>query len=290
MATTLSQAFTDFASRLEITDRQVGLISSAKSQVIAELGRQLNLENQPSLDIGSYDRNTMIKYLHEGDVDVMAIMQYQPNAGWYTGIGGPRNCIDYFCRALSSFHASPDRNCVTISYRDFRLDVVPAFRHNGGGFAIPDVTANAWLRSDRFDFQGLITQVNSNMDGAFVPLIKMLKGWNRQNGKPLNGFHLECLAYNHFRNYVRASNYEQMLDSFFELLYTRLFMSTHDPVTREKVDHYLDRGWPSPKHRALEVARKTAQDSKQALMYTYDAKTAISLWRDILGDFFPTYG
>ena len=82
MATDIEKAFADFASALEITVKQEALVSDRRANVEKALRKKLVLHPSEEPNVtGSWDRNTLTRYLYEGDVDVMVILHYgvKPN-------------------------------------------------------------------------------------------------------------------------------------------------------------------------------------------------------------------
>ena len=76
MAVTVKQAFQQFSSNLEITDRQTTLVARRRQNVVSALKEGLTLHKAESKVIGSWDRRTLTRYLFEADVDVMVILNY----------------------------------------------------------------------------------------------------------------------------------------------------------------------------------------------------------------------
>src|SRR4051812_26851862 len=95
MATTIKQSFAAYASNLEITDRQESIVSNCRANVADKIGAVLTLHQERSRVIGSWDRNTLTRYLKEGDVDVMVILSYGAHKEWDTPDGTIR-CLDRF--------------------------------------------------------------------------------------------------------------------------------------------------------------------------------------------------
>jgi hypothetical protein len=296
MATTIEQSFKEYQSNLEIKDRQVALVSDRRKNVVSALAKKLQLHAEsPSLLIGSYDRNTLTRYLAEGDVDVMVVLNYGTHKEWDTAEGTVK-ALDRFRDILEGAYPDTkkrrDRNCITMQFSEFRLDVVPAFKFDDGSFEIPDTVRSAWLHTDPINFADKITAVNKAMDGSFIPLIKMVKGWNRNVGWLIRSFHLECIMYERYKGYVQGYTYSSMLRSFFEELPGYLSVATYDPVTFDRVDGYLDN------HATVtlrQIAKEKAQKAAAASREAYDDQekypsVAIEEWKALLGEFFPAYG
>lgn len=296
MATSIEQAFREYKANLEITSRQESLVGSRRNNVVNALGAKLRLHSeQPSLVIGSWDRHTLTRYLSEGDVDVMVVLHYSENKGWETA-DGTIQALDRFKAILQSAYPNTtlrrDRNCITMQFSEFRLDVVPAFRYDGGYYTIPDSVRRLWVPTDPTAFADKITAVNKTMNGSFVPLIKMVKGWNRDKGWPIRSFHLECIMHGRYKSYTQSYTYPSMLKVFFEALPGYLASACYDPVRGDRVDTYLDNGVsPSKRQIAISKAKSAAAAAKEAYedQERYPA-VAINEWKALLGEFFPAYG
>lgn len=293
MAKTLSESFRQYATNLEITDRQESIVANCKTNVVDALKKELSLHSSdPSRVIGSWDRNTLTRYLSEGDVDLMIVLHYGNNKHWDTP-SGTSAALARFRSILKARYPNTDMvidtNCVTMKLDQFKLDVVPAFYHESGYYQIPDTRRTAWIPTNPIRFQEHITRVNKTMQGDFVPLIKMVKGWNREQGWPIRGFHLECMMYGRYKAYDKTYTYNSMLKVFFEALPGYLSQAAYDPVTNDRVDTYLD---VSGK-RDVAIAKARTAAAKAAEAYADEEKypiTAIGEWKALLGEFFPAYG
>ncbi len=237
----------------------------------------------------------MTRYLFEGDVDLMIILHFQDNQE-YADSEGAEKMLNKFKRILDDNYPDTekrrDRNCITMQFSEFRLDVVPAFKFDTGDYIIPDSVEEKWLSTNPIEFAKKITEVNKKMDSDFVPLIKMIKAWNRQVGWPIGSFHLECIMYNRYCTYQQSYTFDSMIRYFFESLPLYLSTTCYDPVTGERVDKYLDTGGSTTlREIAIKKAKKAAEKSQEAFEYQIKYPSiAIGEWKALLGDFFPVYG
>ena len=297
MALTVKESFRQFSSNLNITDKQATLVSLRRIKVVDEIEKKLFLNTtQPSKLIGSYDRDTHIKYLSEGDIDLMVVLHYGQHSEAWDNKDGVAKVLTRFKGILESAYpkitCSVDRNCVVMKFNEFNLDVVPAFRFKSGDYKIPDTYRGSWLKTNPVKFSKEVTRINKNMDGVFIPLIKMVKGWNRNYSKQLRGFHIECLMLKHYKDYKQSYTYDSMLKVFFSKLPGYLKSACYDPITGDKVDLYLDNsGLGYKRETFVNRATKAAKDAKEAFE-DRDAYPSIAIkeWKDLLGDFFPAYG
>lgn len=299
MALTVKQAFAGYKSNLEITDRQESLVGTRRGNVVKALAANLTLHpDQPSLVMGSWDRRTLTRYLREGDVDVMVVLHHGKHKDWDTPEGTVR-ALDRFkaiLQAQEAYRNTPmrrDRNCITMQFAEFRLDVVPAFLNQAGYYKIPDSVRRRWVATNPFTFAGKITTVNQSMADTFVPLTKMVKGWNRHQGWPIRSFHLECMLYGHYRGYTKAHTYSSTLRRFFQELPGYLRAPCTDPVRGDRVDTYFDNvALESRRQIAVRKAQAAAKAANEAMAAEEAGKEekAIRIWKGLLGEFFPTYG
>jgi hypothetical protein len=295
MATTIKESFKEFASNVNITERQGTVVANCKANVIKKIKAKLDLHSEEARVIGSWDRDTLTRYLSEGDVDVMVILHFGKNKGWNTA-NGTAQVLQRFKAILDEAYPNTpcgvDRHCVTMQLNEFRLDVVPAFSLNSGGYTIPDTYRKEWIATDPITFATNMTDVNKRMDGYFIPLVKMVKAWNREVGKPLKGFHLECMMYERYKGYDKAYTYNSMLPLLFEALPEYVAAACYDPVTGDRVDGYLGADAPgSDRRKAINKAEKAAECAREA--FDDEGKypiTAIKEWKELLGEFFPAYG
>jgi hypothetical protein len=296
MATTVAASFAEFATNTNITDRQAQTVSNCRYNVVEKLKAEISLFDQESLLIGSYDRDTMPRYLSKGDVDVMVVMHYQNNQGWHSA-DGTAYALQKFQRVLAAAFPQTecgiDRNCVTMKLSQFRLDVVPAFYFTDGHYRIPDTYRREWLPTKPKQFGEYITAINKNMDGCFVPLVKMIKAWNAQwTTTRIRSFHLECMIAHACKQYTQKYTYHSLAKVFFAALPGYLAGAIYDPISGDRLDAYLDNiAQTSDRQVLVKRAQAAAASADTAYqMGDYYAKTAIDGWKALFGEFFPAYG
>jgi Second Messenger Oligonucleotide or Dinucleotide Synthetase domain len=188
----VSGAFELFASRLEISDLQQGTVSGRQQAVRAALERRLTVLD--SFLMGSYRRHTMISPLSSADIDVFCVL----DPACY-GPGDQRALLERVRAALRITYPStpairPDGQAVTVRFTDFEMDVVPGFYREGGGFLIPSVEERRWIETDPKGHEKVLARANAAHGGKLVPVVKMIKAWNRNHGSRLHSFYLELMT------------------------------------------------------------------------------------------------
>jgi hypothetical protein len=288
MATTVTEAFAILKSNLEITNLQEATVSTRQLSVRKSLESDLIVLD--SFLTGSYSRHTMIAPLTEADVDVFVVLD--PS---YYEAGGQAKMLDLVKSTLKkTFPRTPDisRNgqAVTIQFNDFAVDVVPSFYRKGGGYLIPNSTIQTWIATDPKKHVEIVTEANAKHGSNFIPLVKMIKCWNRCVGRNFHSFHLEVMALQVLEN-VRISDFPSGARYFFDK--SRDFIKTEnlDPAgyggdvgayinTNAKIQNAVNRF-----ETALEKALRAEDYERRGYI-----SQAIETWKIVFGDYFPSYG
>jgi hypothetical protein len=75
------------------------------------------------------------------------------------------------------------------------FDVVLAVDRTGGGYEIPDTTVGDWIATNPEIHKQEATKKNGECGDKWIPLVKMIKGFNREWDKPVRpSFLLEVMA------------------------------------------------------------------------------------------------
>jgi hypothetical protein len=182
-----------------------------------------------------------------------------------------------------------DGQAVTITFSDFKVDVVPGFFPTGGGFLIPDANMKKWLSTDPKKHVELWSASSKAHVGSLVPLIKMLKCWNRQRGDLFRSFHLEVLV-RHVLSGVTITDYPSGARFVFDKMRSKVWSKVADPAGySDDVAPYLCKVDADKMIAELDYAHRSALAAETNLNRGL-TKTAIEGWRSIFGDQFPAYG
>lgn len=294
MATTIPQSFLKLRQNLEITGLQAATVSSRQNNVRNVVEKELTVLD--SFLTGSYSRNTMIAPLAEADVDIFIVLDPKYFSNYNNGQnGGQAGLLDLVKRALlRTYTKTPDisRNgqAVTIRFTDFVVDVVPGFYRNGGGFLIPNSIDQTWIPTDPKKHIEIMTEANRLHKNDMVPLVKMIKGWNKNCGSFFSSFHLEMLAI-HILNGVNISDFPSGVRFFFDKGRSLISQQNLDPAgyggdmgnylnTQDKIDQALAKF-------QLAYDRSIKAEDFERRGHTEDA---VDMWIKIFGNYFPAYG
>lgn len=287
MATTIKQSFAELRRNLEITDLQASTVSTRQSKV-----REVMEDGMTVLDsflVGSYQRNTMIRPLKEADVDIFVVLDPK-----YYDPSGYASLLDKVKGTLRKAYETPDisRNgqAVTIFFSDFRVDVVPAFNRTGGGYLIPNSVLKQWISTHPKVHIDQWASENKAHGGDLVPLLKMLKAWNRENGSLMTSFHLETLALKILTG-VTISDFWSGARYVFDKARTVVPYPVLDPAGYGgNVGAYLNTAAKvSDVVSHLETAYSRAVSAEE-LESKGKTSEAVAKWRLVFGSYFPAYG
>jgi Second Messenger Oligonucleotide or Dinucleotide Synthetase domain len=286
MAKTIDEGFSELLSNLEISDLQESTVSIRQKNVRAAVEDGLTVLD--TFLAGSYRRSTMIAPLSEADVDIFVVLDAE-----YFEADGQAALLDRVKRVLrKTYTKTPDisRNgqAVTIVFTDFKVDVVPTFHRKGGGFLIPDSQRGEWIATDPKKHIELWTAANKTHKGDLVPLIKILKGWNKSRDL-LRSFHLEVLILSVLNN-MTISNYPSGVRYVFDKAREKIPLKLADPAgysddvaayinTQSAIDTIVKRlDWAYERSKEAEALAKNGEIEK-----------AFAKWALIFKDYFPAY-
>jgi len=290
LPTTISQGFSKLSSNLEITGLQSSTVSTRQTNVRDAVRNDLTTIED--FLTGSYQRSTMISPLKTADVDIFVVLSSSYFEDFKYNQAG---LLDKVKRSIKkTYPNTPDisRNgqAVTISFSDFTVDVVPAFNRSGGGYLIPNSISSSWIATDPKKHISIWSAANSQHSGRLVPLIKMIKAWNKENGQLLTSFHLECLVLKVLTG-MTMGTYPKTCRYVFDKLRAQIDLQNLDPAGYGgDVGAYLN---TVSKRNDVKSRLTSAYDRAVAAENFEDSgKTsdAYGRWRLVFGNYFPAYG
>jgi len=293
MATTITQAFEILRERLEITGLQKTTVATRQTNVREVMEAGLTVVD--SFLAGSYARSSMISPLKEADVDICMVLDAKYFHHYNGQNGGQAGLLDLVRETLRrTYTRTPDisRNgqAVSVRFEDFVVDVVPAFARQGGGYLIPNSLTQVWLETDPKKHVEIFADANAAHSGSFIPLLKMVKGWNRSHSGYFRSFHLEVLALEVLRG-VRISDMPSGARYVFDKGREAVARKNLDPAGfgddvgryiygREKIEEAVGKF-----QKAFEGAVRAGDFARRGYI-----RNAIEVWGVVFGDYFPTYG
>lgn len=280
----VSEAFDELKSRLEITDQEQAFASKTHQEIRDYLRDRF--EREDDFLTGSYVRHTKTKPLR--DVDIFFVLP-KAEKSEYT----PSSVLATFQSVLSRKYGSDRvesrRRSVKVRFENgapvSSFDVVPGFPRRGGGYEIPDTKLDEWIATDPTAHAELATTKNKDLNESWKPLVKMVKGANRQAGEPIKpSFLLEVMA---LRLVVTPGfgGFPLELQSFFHTASEEVDSEWPDPAGLGPPVN--DQMTLTERLAAGEFLKKAASIAEEARRLEDDGgyASAIRKWRELFGSY-----
>lgn len=287
-----TEAFEKFRKRLELgdTERQ----DAAKRQADVRDCIRGGFDIKADFLSGSYKRHTKTKPLK--DVDVLFVLGLKEKG---RRDKPPIETLQAFERCLKKQYSEVEisRRAVTVEFdknyypedhegKVLSIDAVPAFESGSDEYEIPDKVTGTWIKTNPEKHKEQATAKNKELNQNWVPLVKMVKGWNRANGKPIKpSFLVEVMA----EELVEApfSTYPNEVRNFFAAMEANIGRVWPDPAgLGPPVSDQMTTDLVKEARKALQEAQR-----KAALAARFEETgrqgEALRTWREILGDYFP---
>lgn len=191
-----------------------------------------------------------------------------------------------------------DGEAVTFQLASYpwNFDIVPVVEvHNGAGgigyYLIPNGKGD-WMRSDPRKDASATTTANQQHNGLLLPLIRLIKYWNRRPLCPtLPSYYLETICLKTFASQAPLTSLPEGLSTFFQYAPAQIAAPCPDP---RGFGPPLDAGWEWQmiKPRIITAMRNAALLARNALLADQHGQvaTALNYWHRIFGEGFPAYG
>ena len=293
MASTIPASFEGLRANLEITMPQGTTISTRQQGVRACVASAMTVVDD--FLTGSYARSTMIAPLNEADIDIFITLDPKYYYHYNGQNGGPAGLLDYTKRTLlKTYTTTPDisRNgqAVTVRFTDFVVDVVVGFNRTGGGYLIANAVNNVWLETDPKKHVEIMSAANKAHGGDLVPLIKMIKAWNKTHGSFFRSFHLEVLALEVLNN-VKITNFSSGVRFFFDKVRTNVRGKNLDPAGYgDDIGRYINSTAKVGEAVALFQAAHDQAIRAEQFAVRGDIRNSVDAWRKLFPGYFPAYG
>ena len=191
----------------------------------------------------------------------------------------------------AEIHRKQEAATLELSSYEWNFDIVPAFFTVNDFYLIPDGNGN-WKATDPRIDQERVSNINQKHNGKVLQLIRTLKYWNNRASMPtIPSYLFENIVLNFAEQLNELSEYIDFnLRDFWYYLKGAIYNTVQDPKGFQgnlNTLSFVDQIKISLKandtyNKALEAIRFETQESNQ--------KKAISKWREIFGNGFPTYG
>jgi len=289
---TTTEAFEKFRQRLELSDTESKDAARRHTDVRECIRGGFEIAND--FLSGSYRRHTKTKPLK--DVDIFFVLGEKER--WRRN-QAPIETLQAFEKCLKGEFDETElcRRAVTVTFEKsyypeghdgkvMSIDAVPAFLAGTEVYEIPDKVLGKWIKTNPKKHAEQATAKNADLGGKWIPLVKMVKGWNRANGKPIKpSFLVEVMA----EGLAEApfSNYPNEVRNLFAAMEANVGQVWPDPAgLGPPVSDQMTADLVARAKKALQEAQRKAALAMRAEQ-TGRRGEALQIWREILGDYFP---
>jgi hypothetical protein len=232
----------------------------------------------------------MIAPLSDADVDVFIVLdvKYYSQDGYATLLDKVRGVLKKSYTEATDI--SRNGQAVTIKFASFSIDIVPGFYRTGGGFLIPDARGKRWIPTDPKKHVEIWSSQNTAHSGSLVPLIKMIKVWNKTHSALFRSFHLETMILRIFSG-VTISDYPSGVRYFFDKARTWVASTVADLAGYgDNIGKYLlEKNALADVQQRLQRAYERSAEAEK-LAAAGKVKDAYDKWRMVFDTYFPAYG
>lgn len=284
----VSDMFKEFLGNLKVDDAE--RISSRYGEITASLNKKFRdseSKEANSLRVGSYGRYTGIKGI--SDLDMLYIM---PKGTWETYKNGNQTQLlndvkDAIKARYPSTNIRVDRLVVTVTYKNFHVEVQPVFENfdeGGSFFKYPDTyNGGSWKVTKPRQEMREIKNINEEKNSNLRLLCKMTRAWKNKHGVAMGGLLIDTLAYNFMKS---TSYYDDKGFLYFDYL-SRDFFN----YLAEQPDQDIYKAPGS--NQNVKVKKKFQKKARQAhslCLKAIDARGTDSennKWKKVYGRSFP---
>lgn len=273
----LLQSISKLIEKISITDKQEENIKASVKNITTTLEKDDTLHLKETFLNGSYERDTMIRPLDDIDIFVVLDESY-----WKDDFGvmrKPQSVLDKIKDFLNDQNdykgkVRQDRPCVTVELSNKSFDILPAFEQIEG-YLMPNYNLESWIPT----YPKILTEnlKNAHRDYSYKlkDIIRVIKYWNKLNGKMIPSFHIEEVAIKIFKFKI-FENFEKSIREWFEKAECNLEINKFKSNTQ--YDDFKNK---------LNRTKTKLQNAKEFLDKDnqYEAK---KIWKDVFGKEFPT--
>lgn len=293
---TVQDAFKKFRSKLELTDKEQNDASRRQKEIRGVMQEDFDVEHD--FLTGSYRRWTKTKPLK--DVDIFCVLGQEERhyrdkdpsvllkdvektlAKKYGA-----NCVCRQRRSVSvDFGIKEDESGET-GEKVMSFDVVPAFTKDDY-YEIPDTaTSSGWTKTDPRVHYDKAVEANDAYDGKWKGLVRMMKSWNREQGKPIRpSFLIEVMALEALYP-PWGGTYSREMQAFFHTLADRVREEWPDPA--DLGPNVSDSMNASERESARQALLAAERQSANAIRLEREGKNgeALRAWKALFGKLFP---
>lgn len=250
--------------------------------------RNIDDDTNHRLLIGSWGKETRVR--PPRDIDVLFILPNEVFWRFQERTGNRQSAllqeVKYWLQqTYPQTDLRGDGQVVSVPFNSYRLEVVPAFNREGGGFFICDTNnGGSYKHVDPNAELAVLSAHDTLKNGNVRKLTRILKQWQRNCNVPIKSFHLEALVIEMLQkfDYGGASEFwfDWLVRDFFAHAIGRANGTFFMPTTYETIS--LGNDWLSRAESAYSRALYACEYEKNN-----DDRQAGEEWQKIFGTEIP---
>lgn len=188
-------------------------------------------------------------------------------------------------------HGKGKAVALALEQHDWRFDLVPCFKIEEDFYLMPD-GSGSWIPTRPRKANLPIVKADQATDGRLVPLIRLLKYWNRHNPAPtIPAYVFELIVADYANSRANLSWWTDFnVLSFFGFLSDRIWKKVADPNEIWSDLNPFSKEEKKKITEVVEASRGLARKAIDAETQGKDHKLAIAQWREVFGSGYPQYG
>ncbi|MCC8932152.1 SMODS domain-containing nucleotidyltransferase [Rhizobium sp. 'Codium 1'] len=265
-------------------DETISLRYGEITSVLNKRFRDTESKTANSLQVGSYGRWTAIRGISDLDMIYMV-----PAGEWDNYKDGKqyellRDTKDAIKARYPATTVKVDRLVVRVLYKDFHIEVMPAFRQSDGSYKYPDTAGDgSWKTTKPQAELDEMQAANARKNRNLRRLCKMTRAWKNKHGVAMGGLLIDTLAYNFLESTEEYDDksylyYDYMCRDFFKYLSEQPKQSEYAALgSRQRVR--VKKRFESKAKKAYELCLQAIEAAGQ--------KNERQKWRKVFGNGYP---
>ena len=291
----LADWFETFCTNLKV--QNVSTISMRYKNITKRLNIDFwdsTSETSHSLYVGSYGRDTAIDGFSDLDMIFELPASFYSQYDGYSGNGQSallQKVKNSILTTYSNTNIGADGQVIDVSFADgMKFEVVPAFVNTKNSYTYPDANdGGKWSITNPKPEIKAIRDRNTNCNGNFIRLCRMMRAWKSKWSVPMGGLLIDTLAY----QFIDDWEYKDKSYLYYDYMCRDFFSFMADQ--RRDQDYWLAPGSAQFVHRKgpFEVKASKCYNISLAAIEHETAKpkqewSAKQKWGDIFGSSFPS--
>jgi hypothetical protein len=236
---------------------------------------------------GAFARKTMVAPVAGSVVDMFILFKHKHVDDYF-----PSDLLRKLRVILADRYAdcvvSHKHNALLVAVEDFHFRIQPGFLTHKDSYLVPSAIYDDWIESDTQRYREQLLKADRSHANKLLPVIRMIKVWNRLSGDIFDGYYLELLVKDVLADY-RIKGYTGAITSVFKKALSEVAFKKIDPANgRVQVEGLLDIDDLIRAMLHIKDSYDTAICAVDA-EYEGDQDAALLEWNKIFPHYFPTH-